>query len=245
MKRDNHNQVRKNMLVKFLRGLLPLVFTVTILSLPRIKKIECLVDGQLDDDLCSQLFFLENRSLFFTNFDKTPLFQQVLINDLGQVFLPVRIQKKLPNTLKITLSKEDPLYRISFEDQTFLVNSMNFLAEDTGQFVVPNIQLSKNYSDNIHGKKLDPTLNIRINELTTDLKLTGLNFDQILFDKQNSHMQINGYKFIFSDDETLNFLVSRINLILSDTKNIESQIPGDKKLKEIDMRFDLPIVRFE
>ncbi len=245
MKRDNQNQVKKRIIKKCVQGLLSLLLIAIVLSLPRIKKLECLVDNQQDDDFCSQLLFLENKSLFFTNFEKTPLFQQVLVNDLGQVFLPVNIQKRLPSTLLITLSKEDPLYRISFEDKTFLVNSMDFLAEDSQQFAVPNIQLSQDYAGCIDDKKLDPALNIRINELTKALKSAGLSFDEIIFDKQNSSLQINGFKFIFSDDENLAFLVSRINLILSDAKSVESQIPDDKKLKEIDMRFDLPIVRFE
>jgi len=245
MKRGSQKKIKKNISASLVKTLVLTMLVTMALFFPRIRKIECYVDGQANSEICSQLSFLENKSLFFTNLEKSPLFQQVLVNDLGQVFLPVKTQKKLPSTLLVTLSKEDPLYRISFEDKTFLVNSMNFLAEDSQQFMVPSIQLSDKYSSNIHDKKFDPMLNKQINELTTNLKSAGLNFNQITLDKDNSSLLINNNKFIFSDNGDLGLLISKISVILSDEKTIRSQIPIDKKIKEIDMRFDLPIVRFE
>ncbi len=241
-KKSNNKRINfsKNYLIFFLSfGSLLLLAII-----PRIKKIECLVDGHSNQDICVQLSDLKNKSLFFTNLEETDLFEQVLINKVGQVFLPIKVQKKLPQTLIITFSKEDPLYRLSFQDEVFLVNSKNFLVEDSNQFNLPSIHLTDFYTDNISGKILDSTLNMKISKLTSDLSESNLIFERIEFDGQNSSLKVNGVKFIFSDDN-LELLVLKVGSILNDFQNIESQIPENQQLEEIDMRFDLPIVRFK
>lgn len=241
-KKSNNQRIKlpKNVVIFFL-----LFSSLSLLAIiPRVRNIECLVDGHSDQDICTQLSFLKNKSLFFTNLEKTALYEQVLLNKVGQVFLPIKVQKKLPQTLMITLSREDPLYRLSFQNEVFLVNSKNFLAEDSDQFDLPSIHLTDLYINNINGKKLDSTLNIKISKLTSDLSEANLIFEKIEFDGQNSSLRVNGIKFIFSDDN-IELLVPKVSSILNDFQNVESQIPENQQLEEIDMRFDLPIVRFK
>ena len=211
----------------------------------RIKKIVCLVEETSDELFCSQLNYLLEKSLFFINLEETDLHQTIQINDFGQVYLPVDVARKLPDTLIIKFIKEDPLYRLKYGDNTYVVNSHNYLTTDYNQFQLPEIDLSFSYERYIDDNKIAETLNLRLSRLVERLLKNNINYEQLYIDNDSSYLIFKGVKYLFIDNDKVDQIPHTIKLIHQDMAQIMISVPDNKEISEIDLRFKLPVVRFE
>ncbi len=228
----------------FLVGILLAIF-VAISAVLRIENIECVVDDQSDQNFCQQLDFLKGRSLFFTNFEATPLYQQILTNESGQVFMPVDVSRVLPKKIVIIFIREDPLYRLQINDQVFLVNSRHYLAEDTAQFDLPQVRVSEEYNSLLAQEKIDPEMSRQFYQLVDTLEQLSVRFDYIYFDKEESYVLVNEVKYLFSDQDDLYELAVKIYNILGDFSTVANAVTDGSTVTAIDMRFDSPLVIFD
>ncbi len=205
----------------------------------RITQIEAVVDGERFPELEKQLSFLKGQSLFFTNYEKTPLFTSTLKNEQGQIFEPQRLEKDLPNKLLIYFSLQDPLYRLSWDRGSFLVNSRHFLAEDSPEFDLPVVELSNKYADQIKADKIDPNLNYLIQDLIANLNRAQIKPSQIYLDKSDSFLIHEEIKFVFEDQIDKSVLAAKLQVIEVNLENLKNLTGG---IDFIDMRFDLPVL---
>ena len=215
------------------------------MTLFKIRNIDCLVEGDGDEIYCSKLDYLLGRSLLFTDLEKTDLFQTVQVNELGQVYLPIAVKKKLPSTLMLEFVKEDPLYRLKIADNIFVVNSYNFLTNDIAQFQLPEIELSTAYNYYIADNKIDSRLNSRLYSLVEGLAQENIVYDGLFIDNESSFLSKNGIRYLFDDNNQLDQLPIKIKLITQDFSQVEASVPLGSKITTIDLRFELPVVSFE
>lgn len=205
----------------------------------RITQIEAIVDGEPYEKLANQLSSLKGRSLFFTNYEQTPIFTSTLKNEQGQIFEPQRLEKELPNKLIVYFSLQDPLYRLSWDQELYLVNSRHFLAEDSPEFDLPVVELSDEYADQIKGDKINSNLNHIIQNLIANLKQVQIQPSKIYLDKSDSFIIFKGTKFVFEDGFDKSVLAAKIKIIEVNLDNLKNISGG---INFIDMRFDLPVL---
>ncbi len=204
----------------------------------RIKQVK--VEGVAAQQFPQQqLKFLHNKSLFFTNFEKTPLFTNPIKNEQGQIFIPKKISKKLPSTIIIRFQQEDPLYRLQWRDETYLINSNDFLGQDDDSFDLTLVSVSSNYDHLIKGDKLDSQLNSNIQLLLKYLERNDLHPKEIFLDQHQSYLQVDQTRFIFEDEADFSVLTAKMKTIVANLDYIREQVPD---YNEIDLRFDLPVV---
>ena len=228
--------------------LIPLIIFVAmglILSFLRVSTVSCLVEGAEDPDFCKQMSFLTNESFLFSNLEHSPLFQQVLTNDVGQVYMPISITRKLPGTVIIEFVREDPLYRLFIEDEVFIVNSMDILVPDSEQFSLVDVVLSKDYLQYLNNGKINGELSRKISELVNQLLFREIKVKRIEFNLEESLIVTDLANFLFSDDDDYFSLAVRVGYILNDLATVQAAVPDDSSVSLIDMRYDLPIVRLD
>lgn len=235
----------KNRFSQLFLVLLLLLLFISIAATLRISHIECLVEEKVDKEFCTQLNFLNGKSLFFTNLERTALFQQVLTNELEQVYMPLEVKRELPNKLVIKFIREDPLYRLEFEDQTYLVNSKHYLATDSDEFKLPLITLAEAYGQFIDQDKIDPEQSKKLYTLADSLQQLQVNFEQVYFDGSESYVKTDQAEFLFSDQDDYRQLALNIFHILEEFSKVTAAAEDGQKVVAIDMRFDAPLVIFE
>lgn len=209
----------------------------------QINHIICEIDNSSDPDFCHDLLFLKNQSLFFTNFEKTPLYTTTLINDRGQVLEPTNIIKRLPDTLIIFFQIEDPYYRLKLDEQTFIVNSGGYLASDDQSFLLPLVSLSEDYFSLIENDRLDPELHSLAYGFILSFSNQDLDYDRFYLNKAESEIILNEIKYIFEDETHPEILGLKIKLINDNLEAIHQASEGQDLVRTIDMRFDLPVVK--
>ncbi len=218
--------------------ILAIIFIVFIFSLFNfflIKDIDCQTDNQ---EICEQFDFLKNKSLFFTNLDDQ-LLAQVFESKDGQAIQVLDYQKKLPQTLILEVKNQDPSYRLEIQDQFFLVNQENFLAEDDGQYELLTVKLSEKYQNKINEKKIDPSLNNKIIDLVDSLE--KIEVDEILVNESESYLFINGLRYIFEfTQEDPVKLAAKISLMQKEIAVLEH----DEDILQVDLRFKNPVIKF-
>jgi hypothetical protein len=207
-----------------------------------IQELNIKSNPESRDTLYTQLDFLLGQSLFFTNLEKTPLFTTTLVNDKGQIFVPIKIQKKIPGTLIITFQEQDPLYRLLWQNNFYLVNSQHYLTADVAAFELPTVEVSTAYQDKIHPEKIDASLNQQIQNFLQSFQTQQLEFDKFYLNQEESYIIFKGLRFIFEDNADPAVLAAKLKLIQLNLDQLVSEIDS---IKTVDMRFDLPVVKSE
>lgn len=212
----------------------------------KVKQIECLVENVSDQVFCQQISFLKDESFFFRNFEQTPLYQQVLTNEIGQVYMPISIRRKLPGTLLIEFIREDPLYRLILEDeQVYIVNSMDILVPDSKEFKLTDVTFTNDYSHFINNGKIDEALSKKIHTLIERLSQEAIKIERIEFNQHQSLIVTDKLSFLFSDEDDYVALAKKVGYIMNDLVTVQTAVPEDSTMSLIDMRYDLPIVRLD
>jgi hypothetical protein len=242
-------QVDKSKKKLSLNFFLAIFFIAVIFSiawfLVKIENINCFVDNQPDPQLCQSLGFLKNKSLFFTRFDQTPLFTSTLVNEQGQVFEPLKFEKKLPDTLIIYFHKQDPIYKLNFEENTFVVNSQGYLAEDSSQFNLPTVNLSDSYHTEIGSKKVATEFHELISNFIEYFNQQELIYNDFRLNKEQSVLRISGIDYIFEDETDAALLAVKIKLINNNLAEMKQDLEVGEEIESIDVRFNLPVVKLK
>ncbi len=241
----NTNQPQHSKLNYFLAVILILTVFGAGGILFKVQQIKCLVDGQPNPELCEQLSFLKNKSLFFTRFDQTPLFLSTLVNEQGQVFEPLQIQKRLPDTLLISFLKKDPSYKIKIDQQTYIVNSQGYLAQDSNQFDLPLITMTEAYQNEISAEKIDLDLHQTITDYVEYFNQQELDYNDFKLNKKESSVTVNNTDYIFEDTMLPALTAMKVKLISDDLAKIKQDLTADQEIRVIDLRFDLPVVKIQ
>ncbi len=205
-----------------------------------IQELEIKSNPESQDTLQTQLQFLLGQSLVFTNLEKTPLFTTTLTNDKGQIFVPTKIQKRLPGTLIITFEEQDPLYRLLWQDNLYLVNSQHYLTADVAAFELPTVEVSPAYQDKIHPERIDAIFNQQIQNFLQSFQDQQLEFDKFYMDQKESYITFNGLQFIFEDNTDAAVLAAKLKLI---QLNLDQLTTNIGPITTVDLRFDLPVVK--
>lgn len=205
-----------------------------------IQELEIRSNPESKETLQTQLDFLLGQSLFFTNLEKTDLFTTTLTNDKGQIFVPVKIQKKFPDRLIITFEEQNPLYRLLWQDNFYLVNSQHYLTADLASFELPTVELSPAYQDEIYPERIEPALNHQIQNFLQSFQAQQLEFDKFYLNQKESYINFNGLQFIFEDNTDPVVLAAKLKLIELNLDQLATKIGS---IKTVDMRFDLPVIK--
>lgn len=170
-----------------------------------IKKIECHSQNpQCSAQTIEKISKLKNKSLFFSDFDQIS----------GQ-FSEIKIQKKLPDTLLVTLKEENRDY--------FSLIGSEIKKADYGNH--------------------DPQITELANLLISELEQAQLNFNKIEFINQVLivYFENRGSEYrALIDKQDISTGVYRLKTTL-DHIDIKEQV--DASIKEVDTRFKLPVLK--
>lgn len=125
----------------------------------KIKNIECQQNKQkCNEATMTKLSHLNNKSIFFTNFEKT----------LSQ-FSNYKISKKLPNTLILELSEKQSNYYIIKDDLTISISNQESLDKETNEQINTLYSNLKKYNTSFNKVTLEN--NIFIVFIEDDLRV--------------------------------------------------------------------------
>jgi len=207
----------------------------SILNIFLIKNIICRPD---QDNVCQQFNFLQDKSLFFTNFDNKLLAQVFKTTD-GQAIQVLNYQKKLPNTLFLDIKQQDPSYRLYFQDQIFLANKKNFLATNDEQYDLLKVKLSEDYQDQVDPPQINKDLNQDLIDLTQ--AISDLSINEIFINGADSILTVDGLDYVF-EFQAEDPLITAKKIVLM--KNKISEIEEERDILLVDLRFKNPVIKF-
>ena len=211
-----------------------------------VRQIECISENyHLETGVCEMINdYFSGRSLFFTDFENEPIWEQLLANQqFNQVYQYQKIDKAIVGRSKLYLISKLPDYRLLIGDQRYLLNQSNQLKNDQEHLVLPTIKfmgeaqiveqgyLMESYhqqflklSQAINQEKLSVTNIIWQNDANIELYLSK---------------EIGTTVVILDNTQNFSEQMHRLALILSDKKSRELII--DKKI--LDLRFNLPVLK--
>ncbi len=207
----------------------------------QIKDIKCI--DQVDNTLsnCNVYADLYNRSLFFVTKKNQVLNKSYLDEKKAQIYQADKLKKIFPHQLIIYVRKLEIVYKIKNQDQVFLVNQEGLILEDKPTVFAPIINYDNGNQLFEIGKQMDVKLHEYIIELLDLFNNNQIKFQDIRF-KSAQIIEVtleNEYEVIFLKSQNPELIIKKLQLILN---NI-STFPIDKQITEIDLRFNLPILR--
>lgn len=242
------------MIKKIGGGILYVLVWMLLLGVPRIDKISCNVQDSIfankqnvfETQFCDQFNYLRGRALFFTDFYKTPLYSEAIMDETGRVLRPHSISLIYPNQIKISFLREEPIFRVVANDQTFLVNSAQILVADQTTFELPTVEINHEYSDSFQqGAKVPKEIFQLIASLVKHLEIQQLTQAKIKLDQKGFILYIGRGKYLIDSDAKLAMTIAKTRLIHERLDEIvQDKFTADQKL-EIDMRFELPVIRVD
>lgn len=207
-----------------------------------IREIECIVQDQSAPDICSQLDFLKNKSLLFSDLEHTGLYQDLIKNDQGQVFQTKLVERQLPNKMIVHLVKEEPSYQLIIEDKSYWINHQNYYGQNDPSLDLPKVELSSEHQQLVGKSQIDPTFNKKVITLLDHLRDYQVNFDRIYLNGEHSEIYLqDNTKLIFQLSQNSQTLAPKIKLISLQLGEIEDFLPHG--MEQIDLRFDLPVIK--
>ncbi|MBD3250562.1 MAG: hypothetical protein GF381_03280 [Candidatus Pacebacteria bacterium] len=227
----------------FLISLTGLVLWLINTQLLVVENLECYLDGQLEPVVCQQLSELKGQSFLFTNLDRSVLYTKLLKNDQGQIFQVSTYSKKLPSSLIIELTKQQPVYQLISQDgQSYWVNRQNYFGQNDPSLKLPQVQLKSSMPEVIQDQQVEPEFNQQLIKLVDLLSEVDLNYQQLILDGSASKLiLVDGLPLLFEFGQDELRLVGQIQATVKQRELIEQELAAS--LKEIDFRFDLPVVR--
>lgn len=220
--------------------LLLITITILLFYFARIENITCFIaDDVCPEEIQNQLSALKGSSFFFTNSIEAA--SQLIVE--APIYSVEHIQKEFPNKITVFLSRENSHYKLSIyqqdssEEYYFGASGIALPSKDVSTQLVVNWRArdipieNEKINSEIHSK-LSAVANELRNAEIESATLEWISDSEILLEIKSEP------PFIF-DAETLQTQVQKIDTILSarEVDEFESQI------KEIDMRFDLPVLR--
>lgn len=216
-----------------------LIFLVILfLLLTRVTKISCDVDGNTcPDELQKNTSILYGKSFFFENFEKKLLQDWQTANS---IFVLKSIQKKFPGTIILSFSQESVEYIINTDDKAvFVGNSGIAIPNQSTQDKIPKIEWKPTQvivENNIVDERYNKIF------LTIARWLNKLNKENIIINwlsDQEIRIEIPGQPPFIFDIQTIETQVQKIDTIINTRELNKIEEP----ILEIDMRFNLPVLR--
>lgn len=215
----------------------------------RVKKISCQIINQSQqkaNELCSKLVTLNNKSLFFFDFENDGLVQEALFNEETQeAFFVKEISKSLPGGVNYVFTTKPPLYRLVYGDEKWLITMEGNLIKDDERISVIEVILADksllfdeggefySHREKFIRQLLEPL------QQQPDLEIENMVVDSL----ERVVLNIKNLPSVILDFSQNGVEQSkRLEIILQDLDQFKD---GEKQLdiREIDLRFELPVLR--
>jgi len=220
-----------SLLIILLSALLFWLFSQVLI----VKKIDCSLNQQpCSEELLVQTHKLSDQSLFFTDFNN--LVSRFVIN---QPIKFSKLQKKLPQTLKIDFETLPIAYQLKFSAQTFDVTSNGKLFEKISAETV-EIQVNDQLFDQMIEKgSVKPGVNLQITQVIRLLTQEQQKIKKFEFKNLASVILVleNNPQILLNPQDMARSLFQYFGLIKPEIANYSTPI------MEVDMRFKYPILR--
>ena len=205
-----------------------------------VKEIDC----QLNQIICPGEIWMELMSLTIGKnivfFPTKDLASQ--IKESHPLLKEVKIKKSLPNRLSFELKKREPQAVLKSPQQEgfWVVDEEGCLLEKANQTELPVVLVEQSINLNVGEKVVEKETVWAVN-LFKDLKLHLLTpkTAKIVSPRQIEVELSDGLLVIFSSLKEVNFQLDSLQLIFS-----RSKIEG-RSLKQVDLRFEKPVVIYE
>ena len=234
MKKSNRNLTKSILFI--LVGLT--IFFIVLVKGFVITKIICEFEGSPGKSIDCNNKDLLGKSLFFTNLDNSSEITVSNETDIEKLFIK-SFQKKLPDTLIFTVSPRPPLYRFVEKDRAFFVETDGDIRQDSSGIEITTVysQLDKVVSSD---EFMVEEIHQLLSELIWALIEKKIQVKKIDYYDQNAVVvDLEKYRAIFHGDGSISNQV----LALSEILNNVDVGSIDASIKEIDLRFDMPVMR--
>lgn len=231
MERNNRFFSRWLKLIGYL-GFVLLLFL--LISSSKVKKVECVVDGKAADDFCNNLQFFKGKSLFFVDFLNDESLSNLLSSsDQIYSYYVDDIEKNMSGTLMVKLTRQEPLYRLVKGDESYLVSEDGKFKKDLPDLKATKVTTGPDWKEEwTHGFISSLVIESRKHNIFfKEINLKSLSEVVLITDKNR--------KLILEKNNEVEREVERMALLLNNL-NLES---FEKNIREIDMRFDFPVLR--
>ncbi len=231
---------------KFLKLLKPLIFIALFIGLGlllkqlfpifKIKQVNCQLNSlscpaPLEDALAD----FQGKSLFFDNIEQRV---QALNLELYQL---ESVNKSLPHTLNLVFLPKKNSYLLLKDQTQLLVVAENGVALDQEVTQkLPEIKIEGWPNEVINGHQVDPVLHQTISQLILELELHQIPTSNItVFQPTFITIELPENRIALIESEQIKTQIKRLAAILQEYDFNSSDTP----IKEIDVRFKLPVLR--
>lgn len=225
---------------RFLFSLIGLLVGIFILSYySKVSKVECWVDGveQNDSLVCKQLQSLVGGKLLFRDlFSDEEVLSATIINETKEVFSLEKTKSSLSGKIIFYLKQTPPLYRVLINGEKKLFTVSGEDRSDDERVVVPTLVdeqglFISSFEEN--HKFLSKFLEVLEEDIEHIKEIYFLSNSKI-------RLLVDGFPdFILDPNQNPEIQANKFKRIYHDLKPSEVDI----LLKEIDLRFELPVLR--
>lgn len=218
----------------------PLLVVTTILFLffTPVLHVKCTIgNNDCPPELQQKIAVLKGSSFFFGNFEKK--LEQNRFSE--SIYILETIKKIFPNTVWVTLKQEQVAYTLTINGQKNFIGKSGVIVPSSETNDMHFVQFDWNTEKSI----------VSENTVSANYHQKILNVAQILKEKP-----IENARFSWNSDQEIQLFIPNQPIFIFDTDTIETQVKkvdtiiNAKELEEIaepilevDMRFDLPVLR--
>lgn len=223
------------MLQKILFPLLILIIFIFLLF-NRVTKIECnVINSNCSEELISRTNKLKGSSFFFSDFETK------LANDDNQktIYILDSINKTFPNTIVLNFVQEQIDYELIFNQQKNFIGDSGKIIPQESNSTVTSIEWKNEYQV-VNENKVDQKYHQIFLTLADYFNNASLD-KAVIYWENDSEIVVEIHeqpRFVF-DIETIQTQVKKIDTIIKARELEEIEEP----ILEIDMRFNLPVLR--
>ncbi len=195
----------------------------------KIGVINCQVaENNCSQELYQKLEVLKGKSLFFVNID-----EELANNEIStETILLQNYQKTFPGTILLEFSEEKVAYQlITEENQLFISEFGNVLPSNQNVNGLPQVSWNSTLSDESHSKIIKILDSVKGTNFTIN-NISRLNNQEIRIDIKDNPQ-------IIIDEDSIDSKVGILVTLLNSREIKEYEEP----IKEIDLRFNLPVLR--
>lgn len=213
-------------------------FIVTILFLVflPVKQINCTVENKpCPPELQEKITVLHGTSFFFTNFA-----QKILENQLsGHIYILSTIKKIFPNTLELSFQQEAVQYTIIVSGEKKQIGETGIILPTVTENVGSTIEWNAE-AQVIAEQKVLPKYHQLFLHIANTIEKSDFKNSKILWNSdQEILLKIEHEPLFIFDTESIQTQLQKVDTIIHARELDEIEKP----IIEIDMRFDLPVLR--
>ncbi len=222
-------------------SILPLVLLLIFVGFYKVSSVSCSLEkmGEVTkcpEQLSNQINVLKGKSFFFTNFtDKISKLEET-----NSIYLLKSIDKKLSGEIQVTLEQETIIYLLDLENETYLLGNSGKVLPQQASETVPKI-IWQNNQPILENNQVNPKYHTVLKNFTQSLSNQQIDKPINLYWTSDSEiiLEIESKPDFIFDIQTLETNIKKIGTILEAREIDEIEAP----IQEIDMRFELPVLR--